>query len=402
MASEACDAALTAIGHCIKGHPAMALLEIQNVTRRFGELTVVNGVSLSIEAGEFFTLLGPSGCGKTTLLRMIGGFDLPDGGRILLSGQDVADLSPEDRPVCTVFQSYALFPHMTVEGNIAFPLKMAGTPASQIPAKVAAALENVQLTAYGKRYPSELSGGQKQRVAIARALISHPQVLLLDEPLAALDAKLREAMQLFLIQLQKEVGIAFVYVTHDQTEALALSHRIAVMEKGCVAQLDKPARLYSFPRTRFVADFIGRCNLLEGPVTHVDGDVVTVEVPGLGPVRVRVESLDSAGDAVFPATGESEAGALRGASGLIALRPEKIRSVAVASQSPSDNRFSGVVTDTLYQGDITIYIVRTPGGRRLEALLANSESDRAQGFQIGDAVEMSWSAAAGYFTGAEE
>ncbi len=210
----------------------MALLEIKNVTRRFGDFTAVDGVSLAIEAGEFFTLLGPSGCGKTTLLRMIAGFDLPDGGSIFLDGVDLADRPPEARPVRTVFQSYALFPHMTVDGNVAFPLQMAKTPEREIAGKVAAALEDVRLVGFGKRYPHEFSGGQKQRVAIARALVTHPTVLLLDEPLAALDAKLREEMQIELINMQKEVGITFVYVTHDQTEALALSHRIAVMNAG--------------------------------------------------------------------------------------------------------------------------------------------------------------------------
>ena len=253
----------------------MALLEIRNVTRRFGDFTAVDGVSLGIEAGQFFTLLGPSGCGKTTLLRMIAGFDLPDGGSIFLNGEDLSNRPPEERPVRTVFQSYALFPHMTVEGNVAFPLKMAKTPAGQIGAKVAEALADVRLTGFGKRYPHELSGGQKQRVAIARALVTHPTVLLLDEPLAALDAKLREEMQFELINLQKEVGITFVYVTHDQTEALALSHRIAVMNAGRVEQEDEPSRIYGFPRTRFVADFIGHCNLLSGPVSENSNGIVT-------------------------------------------------------------------------------------------------------------------------------
>src|SRR5437867_1138444 len=296
----------------------MALLEIQNVTRRFGDFTAVDNVSLAIEAGEFFTLLGPSGCGKTTLLRMIAGFDLPDGGHIFLNGQDLADRPPEQRPVRTVFQSYALFPHMTVEGNIAFPLQMAKIPAAQISAKVREALEDVRLTGFGKRYPHEISGGQKQRVAIARALVTHPTVLLLDEPLAALDAKLREEMQIELIDLQKEVGITFIYVTHDQTEALALSRRIAVMNQGRVEQMDAPSNIYNFPRTRFVADFIGHCNLLSGPVIANVRGVVTLDVKGLGPVDV--------------ATGSKIA---RGSSGGIALWPEKIRIEAPSSTPPN-------------------------------------------------------------------
>ncbi|HEV2220323.1 MAG TPA: ATP-binding cassette domain-containing protein, partial [Casimicrobiaceae bacterium] len=268
----------------------LALLDIKGVTRRFGDFTAVDNVSLSIEAGEFFTLLGPSGCGKTTLLRMIAGFDLPDAGRILLNGEDLADRPPELRPVRTVFQSYALFPHMTVEGNVAFPLRMAKVPASERPARIQAALEDVRLVGFDRRYPHELSGGQKQRVAIARALVTHPTMLLLDEPLAALDAKLREELQIELINLQKEVGIAFVYVTHDQTEALALSHRIAVMNRGRVEQIDEPSRIYGFPRTKFVADFIGQCNLYSGPVAANAGGVVTIDVAGLGPVRVAATS----------------------------------------------------------------------------------------------------------------
>jgi spermidine/putrescine transport system ATP-binding protein len=363
----------------------MALLEIQNVTRRFGEFTAVDGVSIDIETGEFFTLLGPSGCGKTTLLRMIAGFDLPDGGRIVLNGRDLAERPPEERPVRTVFQSYALFPHMTVEGNIAFPLQMAKTPAAAIPGKVHEALEDVRLTGFGKRYPHELSGGQKQRVAIGRALVTHPTVLLLDEPLAALDAKLREEMQIELINLQKEVGITFVYVTHDQTEALALSHRIAVMNKGRVEQIDEPSRLYSFPASRFVADFIGTCNLLEGSIASSSGGIVAIEVAGLGTVRVAA----------------APAAAL--AASTIALRPEKIRVQAAAATSAAadrlDNRFLGTVTEYLYLGDVTVYIVTTPAGRKLETLLANSGAGRTKFFEVGDAVEVSWPVDAGHFIG---
>ncbi len=358
----------------------MALLEIQNVTRRFGGFTAVDGVSLAIEAGEFFTLLGPSGCGKTTLLRMIAGFDLPDGGSIRLDGADLADRPPEARPVRTVFQSYALFPHMTVEGNVAFPLKMARTAADQVARKVGEALEDVRLTGFGKRYPHELSGGQKQRVAIARALVTHPTVLLLDEPLAALDAKLREEMQIELINLQKEVGITFVYVTHDQTEALALSHRIAVMNAGRVEQQDEPSRIYGFPRTRFVADFIGHCNLLSGPVASNREGIVTVDVAGLGPVRAAAEST------IAP-----------GRPGTIALRPEKVRIEAAAPAETPDNHYRGTVSDLLYMGDVTVYIVDTPGGQKIEALLANSASGRTKFFEIGDPVEMSWPVAAGHF-----
>jgi len=358
----------------------MALLEIADVTRRFGDFTAVDRVSLSIRAGEFFTLLGPSGCGKTTLLRMIAGFDQPDGGQILLDGKDIGGLPPEHRPVRTVFQSYALFPHMTVAGNVAFPLKMAKTPSAQIPAKVAEALEDVRLTGFGHRFPHELSGGQRQRVAIARALVTHPTVLLLDEPLAALDAKLREEMQIELINMQKEVGITFIYVTHDQTEALALSHRIAVMNKGRVEQIDEPDRLYGFPKTRFVADFIGTCNLLVGPVTAgVDGRA-TIAVPDLGPVQVATSTPPA-----------------QGSEGAVALRPEKVRITVPDGARNADNHFAGVVTGFLYQGDVTVYMVRSTAGHSIEALLANSGAGLAKFFEVGDAVEISWSADAGHY-----
>ena len=358
----------------------MALLEIQDVSRRFGDFTAVDGVSLAIEAGEFFTLLGPSGCGKTTLLRMIAGFDRPDGGSIRLNGEDLVDRPPESRPVRTVFQSYALFPHMTVAGNIAFPLQMARTPTGQIPDKVKTALEDVRLTGFGHRYPHELSGGQKQRVAIARALVTHPTVLLLDEPLAALDAKLRVELQIELMNLQKEVGITFIYVTHDQTEALALSHRIAVMNMGRVEQLDAPSRLYSYPRTRFVANFIGTCNLLTGPVESCADGSITLAVDKLGTVKVACTNAVAAGS-----------------TGAVALRPEKIRLQATDTTMTDDNQFRGVVSDFLYQGDVTVYIITTDGGARIEALLANSAAGRTKFFEVGDAVALGWATAAGHF-----
>jgi spermidine/putrescine transport system ATP-binding protein len=362
----------------------MALLDIRNVTRRFGDFVAVDGVSLAIEAGEFFTLLGPSGCGKTTLLRMIAGFDLPDGGSIVLDGNDLADDPPERRPVRTVFQSYALFPHMTVAGNVAFPLRMAKADGADVARQVAAALDGVQLGGKADRYPHELSGGQKQRVAIARALVTKPRVLLLDEPLAALDAKLREQLQIELINLQKDVGITFVYVTHDQTEALALSHRIAVMNHGRVEQLDEPSRIYGFPKTRFVADFIGHCNLFDGTVAAVvpsgERSLVDLDVAGLGRIRALAR------DAVLP-----------GSKGSVALRPEKIRISASVTQGAEENHCAGHIRDFLYMGDVTMYIVEAAGGQRVEALLANSEAGRTKFFEAGDAVEAAWRFDAGHF-----
>ncbi|AIY39864.1 Putrescine transport ATP-binding protein PotA [Collimonas arenae] len=358
----------------------MALLEIRNVSRRFGDFAAVDNISLSIEAGEFFTLLGPSGCGKTTLLRMIAGFDLPDSGQILLDGVDLVGSPPEHRPVCTVFQNYALFPHMTVAANIAFPLKMAKVPAEQIRTRVEEALEDVRLTGFAARFPHELSGGQRQRVAVARALVSRPKLLLLDEPLSALDAKLREQMQIELINLQKEVDITFVYVTHDQGEALALSHRIAVMNRGNVEQLDEPSRIYSYPRTRFVADFIGTCNLLDGAIASIDGAAMQLDVPGLGLVKSAVP-----------------ANAAVGLKGTLALRPEKIHISAEISTDNAENHFKGFVKELLYLGDVTVYIVQTEGGTTIEALLANSAAGRAKFFEVGDMVDIAWQFDAGHF-----
>jgi len=358
----------------------MALLEIRNVSRQFGDFTAVDNISLSIEAGEFFTLLGPSGCGKTTLLRMVAGFDLPNSGQILLDGVDLVAIPPEQRPVCTVFQSYALFPHMTVAANVAFPLKMAKMPPAEIKDKVMEALKDVRLTGFGARYPHELSGGQRQRVAVARALVSRPKLLLLDEPLSALDAKLREQMQIELINLQKEVGITFVYVTHDQGEALALSHRIAVLNHGQVEQLDEPSRIYSYPKTRFVADFIGTCNLFDGAIADINGTSMQLDVPGLGQVKATLPTDASVGR-----------------KGTLALRPEKIRISAEISANSAENHFKGYVKELLYLGDVTVYIVQTEGGATIQALLANSGAGRAKFFEVSDAVDVAWGFDAGHF-----
>jgi spermidine/putrescine transport system ATP-binding protein len=356
----------------------MALLEIRNVTRRFGPLTAVDNVSFSVEAGEFFTLLGPSGCGKTTLLRMIAGFDLPDAGAIVLDGVDMADTAPERRPIHTVFQSYALFPHMTVSQNIAFPLRMAGMAPAQIAARVKEALALVHLEEKERHYPHELSGGQKQRVALARSLVNRPRLLLLDEPLGALDAKLREEMQVELLEMQREVGITFVFVTHSQSEALALSDRIAVMNAGRIEQLDEPSRLYGIPRNRFVADFIGKINMLEGQVAEAGDGRVRLRVPGLGEIEARVDSPPRAGS-----------------SAAVALRPEQVRIASPDAPPELPNRYRGKVHDFLYVGDVTTYIVDLPNGQRLQALLPNSAPGRAKFFEVGDSVSVAWPAEAG-------
>jgi spermidine/putrescine transport system ATP-binding protein len=356
----------------------MALLEIRNVTRRFGALTAVDNVSLAVEAGEFFTLLGPSGCGKTTLLRMIAGFDLPDAGAILLDGTDMADTPPEKRPVHTVFQSYALFPHMTVAQNIAFPLRMAGNAPERIAAQVRDALAMVHLEEKDQHHPHELSGGQKQRVALARSLVNRPRLLLLDEPLGALDAKLREEMQVELIDMQREVGVTFVFVTHSQSEALALSSRIAVMNRGRVEQLDEPSRLYGLPKNRFVADFIGKINMLEGEVIAAQGAGATLRLKGLGEVQAH------GGATLKPGTPAA-----------LALRPEQVRIAAADAAVDLPNRYHGKVRDFLYIGDVTTYLVDLQNGQRIQALLPNSAPGRAKFFEIGDTVTVAWPAEAG-------
>ena len=358
----------------------MHLLELRNLTRRFGSLEAVKDVSLAIEAGEFFTLLGPSGCGKTTILRMIAGFDAPDGGDILLDGVSLAGVPPEKRPLHTVFQSYALFPHMSVAGNIAFPLEMSGKSAPEIRRRVGEALELVHLTDKADRFPHELSGGQKQRVALARGLVNKPRLLLLDEPLGALDAKLRVEMQSELIALQREVGIGFVFVTHSQQEALALSHRIAVMRDGRVEQCDEPDKLYTQPANRFVADFVGRINLIEVTVTSSSKVLLGLQSPRLGDI--------AATDLRPIAVGER---------GVFALRPELVRVHGHKESADLKNRFQGRVRALLYLGDVTHYTVELADGMVLEALMPNAAPGRAKFHEVGDAVWVCWRHDAGVF-----
>jgi spermidine/putrescine transport system ATP-binding protein len=358
----------------------MALLEIRNITRRFGDFEAVKDVSFDVAAGEFFTLLGPSGCGKTTILRMIAGFDEPDEGSIFLDGRPLAGVAAEKRPVHTVFQNYALFPHMTVAGNIAFPLKMAGKDQQEIFRRVQETLDLVHMPELAERYPHELSGGQKQRVALARGLVNRPRLLLLDEPLGALDAKLREKMQIELISLQRDVGVTFVFVTHSQQEALALSHRIGVMNEGRIAQLDEPSKIYGFPASRFVADFIGNTNLLDARVVEASRAHLQLEVPGLG----RVDA-------------PPREGVQTGETGALSLRPEQVRIAARHEAHELKNHFHGVVAELLYLGDVTVYKVRLENGAMMEALLANSAPGRATFHEPGDPVNVAWRHDAGTF-----
>lgn len=351
----------------------MTLLEIRNITKRFGNFVAVDDINLDIKAGEFFTLLDPSGCGKTTLLRMIAGFDAPDSGEILLDGHNIIDVPPEKRPFHTVFQSYALFPHMTVADNIGFPLKMSGKSLEEINTRVAFTLKEVELSQFADRYPHELSGGQKQRVAFARGLINQPRLLLLDEPLGALDEKLRENMQRELINLQAEAGVTFIYVTHAQNEALALSHRIAIMNQGRIEQIGEPSRIYNYPVNRFVADFIGKINMLDATVIKTSSSHLTLKVAGLGEVTVPARDGIKVND-----------------RGVMAVRPEQIRMVAQTSEIADEFQFTGKIKDFFYIGDVTTYIIDLANSTRIEALLPNSLPGHAKLFEIGDPIIVSW------------
>ncbi len=332
-------------------------LVFDHVTKRFGATTAVNDVSLSVNRGEFFSLLGPSGCGKTTLLRMLGGFERPDSGRIYLEGKDITDLPPNQRRVHTVFQNYALFPTMTVWDNISFSLKLAKKDPDEIDESVDGILEMIQLSDQAWKYPAQLSGGQKQRVAIARALVDRPQVLLLDEPLAALDLKLRQHMLLELDTIHDQVGITFLYVTHDQGEAMSLSDRIAVINKGKVEQLDGPAKIYEAPSSRFVASFIGDTNFFCGEIVSVEGDYCCIQVDGFPQIKAFNDKQLKPGQKVD-----------------LSVRPEKIR-VTLSPPSPEKgaaiNVFPSTVQDIVYQGVYTKYWLKS-GDLRIAALKPHS------------------------------
>ncbi|MGE0284411.1 MAG: ABC transporter ATP-binding protein, partial [Rhizobiaceae bacterium] len=325
------------------------------VTKRFGDFTAVNNLSLSIFEREFFALLGASGCGKSTLLRMLAGFEEPTSGRILLDGQDLRGIPPYKRPVNMMFQSYALFPHMTVEQNIAFGLKQEGMAKDKIAERVAEMLKLVKLGQFAKRKPHQLSGGQRQRVALARSVAKRPKVLLLDEPLGALDKKLREETQFELMDLQQNLGLTFVVVTHDQEEAMTMADRIAILDKGEVMQVATPPEIYEAPGSRFVANFVGNVNMFEGKVKSRNADEVRI-IGGSG-AEILVHN---AGDA---ATGKDVA---------FAIRPEKIK---VSSRKPVDgagNAMEGQIYDIAYLGDMTVYHVRLPDGQVVKASALNA------------------------------
>ena len=360
--------ALTDTNEISKDKP---LLEIRGVSKKFGEFIAVNNVDLDIYQGELFCLLGGSGCGKTTLLRMLAGFEKPSSGKILIDGQDMSEVPPYKRPTNMMFQNYALFPHMTVEKNIAFGLEQDGIAKTEISDKIDSILKLVELQDYKKRRPQQLSGGQRQRVALARALVKQPKLLLLDEPLSALDKKLREQTQFELMNIQDKVGVTFVVVTHDQEEAMTLSTRIAVMDRGRFIQTGTPTEIYEYPRDRFVADFIGSANILDGKVvSNLEG---TIEVSTyLGKFSFKSNSNISEGSDLF-----------------VGLRPEKISISKAASKSKN---ITGYIDDIGYFGDYSIYKVRLDEGKIIDVTAQNQKRPKNAKDRLTyeDKVNLNW------------
>ncbi len=362
-----------------------AIIRFEGITKRFGKVTAVDNVNLEVREGEFFALLGPSGCGKTTLLRMLAGFETPSEGRILIDGADIAHLPPNKRPVNMVFQSYAVFPHMSVTDNVGYGLKMDGVADDERAKRVTEALELVKLGGFGDRKPDQLSGGQRQRVALARALVKRPRVLLLDEPLSALDAKLRDQMRGELTSLQEKVGITFMMVTHDQDEALAIATRCAVMDRGRLAQVATPSDLYEFPNSRFVADFVGSVNMFEGTLEKDEPSEAIVSVPELGsPVYLDHGVTGAKGSTVW-----------------VALRPEKIEMhkrngdatpMKMEDAPAGANVVPGIIRDIVYLGSETNYEVEIEGGRRVKTFRSNLTRYDQEDFTWDEPVWLAWHA----------
>ncbi len=349
-------------------------IQIQNVSKSFNGFMAVRDVSLDIQQGELFSILGGSGCGKTTLLRMLAGFETPTSGRILIDGADITDSPPYERPVNMMFQSYAVFPHMSVADNVAYGLKKEGLPKEEIRSRTADMLALVQLTEFAGRRPRQLSGGQRQRVALARALVKRPKVLLLDEPLAALDKKLREHTQFELMNIQDETGVTFVVVTHDQDEAMILSSRIVVMRDGRFIQCGTPKEIYEYPVNRYVADFFGAINLFEGTVSRVDGDLMKVDCVQVG-ATVGAKTAD---------------GVCAGARLALAVRPEKILITKEPPRREAAAVIKGVVWDLGYYGNLSIYRVKTESGAVVQVSAQNRVRSAERVLEWDDVVYLSW------------
>ena len=360
---------------------AVPFIRFENITKRYGDFTAVTNLSLDIYEREFFSLLGPSGCGKTTLMRMLAGFEEPTEGRIFLQGKDISGVPPYRRPTNMMFQSYALFPHMTVEKNIAFGLEQDKLPKGEIEARVQEMLRLVRLEEFARRKPGQLSGGQRQRVALARSLAKRPKVLLLDEPLGALDRKLREETQFELMDIQHTLGLTFLIVTHDQEEAMTVSDRIAVMDKGRIVQVATPAEIYEAPNCRYVADFIGDINIMEGTVTGLGEG---------GSPAILTMNCDGLVVAV-----EQEAAAVPGSSAAFAIRPEKVLITIDPPAETTVNAAYGEVWDIGYLGDFSIFLVRLEDGRIIRAAQANVSRLVDRPITFGDMVWLSWSRDAG-------
>ena len=356
---------------------AQPYVRIDKVTKKFGDVYAVDNVSLEIFQGEFFSLLGGSGCGKSTLLRMLAGLEQPSAGRIYIDGVDVTEVPPYSRPVNMMFQSYALFPHMSVEQNVEFGLKQEKMPRAERAERVGEMLELLKIAPLRKRRPDQLSGGQRQRVALARSLAKHPKLLLLDEPLGALDKRLREATQFELVNLQERIGITFVTVTHDQEEAMTMSTRIAVMDAGQIIQVDTPTGIYEFPNSRLVAEFIGLVNLFEGKIVEQIGDETVIESQVGGTMRMRCAQPHALGTPVR-----------------VAIRPEKIR-LAAEYREGAVNQVRGIVEDIAYLGDVSIYHVRVSPEQTVEMTLANVHPRAEQAITWGQDVAMEWAPTSG-------
>jgi putrescine transport system ATP-binding protein len=347
-------------------------VEVERVTKSFGDFKAVDDVSLKIYKGEIFCLLGASGCGKTTLLRMLGGFETPSSGRIFIDGEDMTGVPPYERPVNMMFQSYALFPHMTVEQNVAFGLKQDGVAKAEIADRVATMLELVKLGGLGKRKPHQLSGGQKQRVALARSLVKRPKLLLLDEPLGALDKKLREHTQFELVSLQDKLGVTFIVVTHDQEEAMTLASRIGVMNHGEIVQAGTPSEIYEFPGSKFVADFVGSVNIFEGKLIEDEPEHVRIASDELGATIYVSHGISAPPEAIVWA----------------AIRPEKVF-MSTAQPEGKDNVVRGAVQDIAYLGDLSIYLVKLATGKVVRVTQPNT-SRHAEAITWDQQVYLSW------------
>ena len=357
---------------------AQPFIRIKNITKKFGDFVAVDNVSLDIFKGELFCLLGGSGCGKSTLLRMLAGFETPTSGTIEIDGQDMAGVPPYERATNMMFQSYALFPHMNVEKNVGYGLRREGIAKAQIDERVAELLELVQLTRFAKRRPHQLSGGQRQRVALARALAKRPKLLLLDEPLGALDKKLREETQFELMNIQHSLGITFVVVTHDQEEAMTLSSRIGVMTEGEIVQVGEPHEIYEFPNSRFVADFIGSVNIFEGIVIEDEVDHVVIR-------------SEEAGCNIHVAHGVSAAPSQKLA---FAIRPEKIR-MRREAQDTDTNQLRGTIEEIAYMGNLSIFRVVLASGKRVRVTRSNLERHDEAPYEAKDPVYLTWGDASG-------